>query len=62
MSQVSKACEGERCFCGEVAVKKVGEEILFDDPHPHRHNLTAYVCAYHYAQIMGPQGAKQVGL
>ena len=58
----SAACEGERCYCGETAAKKIGEEILFDDPMPHRHNLTRYVCAAHYAQIMGPLGAKQVGL
>jgi hypothetical protein len=58
----SKACIGERCFCGLPAAKKVGEEILFDDPNPDRHNLTRYVCARHYAQLMGPLGAKQVGL
>jgi hypothetical protein len=35
---------------------------LFDDPIPRRHNLTRYICAKHYAQLMGPAGAKQVGL
>jgi hypothetical protein len=60
MTYISTACEGERCFCGQPAVKKIGEEIMFDDPNPHRHNLTAYVCAEHYAQIMGPAGAEQV--
>jgi hypothetical protein len=59
---VSAACQGERCWCGASAAKKVGEEIMFDDPIPHRHNLTAYICARHYAELMGPLGAKQVGL
>ena len=59
---VSPTCEGERCFCGAAAVKKIGEEVPFDDPHYGRHNLTAYVCADHYALLMGPAGARQVGL
>lgn len=58
---VSKSCEGERCWCGAPAAKKVGEEIPFDDPAPARHNLTAYVCGAHYAQMMGPHGVAQVG-
>jgi hypothetical protein len=58
---VSATCGGERCRCGKPAVKKVGEEIPFDDPTPDRHNLTAYVCAEHYAELMGPLGAKQCG-
>jgi hypothetical protein len=58
----SKTCIGECCWCGAPAAKKVGEEIPFDDPNPNRHNLTSYVCAEHYAQLMGPLGAKQVGL
>jgi hypothetical protein len=58
---VSATCEGERCHCGKPAAKKVGEEIPFDDPAPARHSLTAYVCADHYAELMGPVGAKQVG-
>ena len=57
---VSATCQGERCRCGAPAVKKVGEEIAFDDPNPQRHNLTAYVCAHHYAELMGPLGAAQV--
>jgi hypothetical protein len=56
-----RACIGEKCWCGAPAAKKVGEEILFDDPNPNRHNLTSYVCAAHYAQLMGPLGAKQIG-
>ena len=59
---VSAACIGETCWCGQPAAKKVGEEILFDDPQPNRHNLTRYICAQHYAQLMGPLGAKQVGV
>ena len=58
----SRACVGEKCWCGAAAAKKIGEEILFDDPMPTRHNLTAYVCASHYAQMMGRAGAEQVGL
>lgn len=58
---VSAACQGERCWCGQPAAKKVGEEILFDDPMPRRHNLTSYICGEHYAQLMGPLGAEQVG-
>lgn len=58
----SATCEGERCFCGNPAAKKVGEEIAFDDPSSERHHLTAYVCAKHYSEIMGPTGARQVGL
>jgi hypothetical protein len=57
----SRACMGENCWCGAPAAKKVGEEIPFDDPEPHRHNLTAYVCAHHYVQMMGPRGTAQVG-
>lgn len=59
---ISASCVGEYCHCGAPAAKKVGEEILHDDPMPNRHNLTAYVCAAHYAEMMGPLGAKQVGL
>lgn len=60
---VSPCCQGEFCHCGEEAVKKVGEEWLPGEPeeNQHRHNLTAYVCAKHYAELMGPVGARQVG-
>jgi hypothetical protein len=61
MPFVSITCEGERCHCGAPAVRKVGEEIPIDDPMPYRHNLTAYVCAAHYAELMGPLGAEHVG-
>jgi hypothetical protein len=42
---VSESCGGETCrHCGRPATHKVGEEIMPDDPHQVRHNLTAYVC------------------
>ncbi len=50
---VSKCCEGERCWCNEPAQHKVEETIFSDDPHPHRHPFTAYVCHYHFCEIMG---------
>lgn len=31
----------------------MGEEILFDDPLKHRHNLTVYVCCKHFQAIFG---------
>jgi DNA-directed RNA polymerase subunit RPC12/RpoP len=41
----SASCGGETCaLCGAPAALKVGEEIMHDDPHPDRHNFTAYVC------------------
>lgn len=48
---------GERCGfirrhdipCGEGARHKVGSE----DPTKF-HNLTQYLCCYHYAMVMGP--------
>jgi imidazolonepropionase-like amidohydrolase len=60
MIHTDAACRGEVCWCGRPAAKKVGEEIMFDDPNPARHNLTAYICAAHYALLMGPLGAEQV--
>lgn len=51
---VSKACIGEKCnICGDDATHKVGEEILFDDPQPVRHNYTAYVCCDCFLMIFG---------
>ena len=43
---ISGTCRGVTChMCGKAeAVMKVGEEIAYDDPNPHRHNLTAYLC------------------
>ncbi|MBO9710510.1 MAG: hypothetical protein J7521_20105 [Caulobacter sp.] len=58
---ISGCCKGERCFCGEPAARKVEEVIFDDDPIQHRHPLTRYVCAGHFAQIMGPAGARSVG-
>lgn len=58
---VSESCQGEVCRCGAPAVAKIGEEIAHDDPNPNRHNLTAYVCARHYALVLGPTAARQVG-
>lgn len=50
---VSAACRGEHCsMCRQPATHKVGEEILFDDPNPIRHNLTAYVCCWHFGLMM----------
>jgi hypothetical protein len=52
---VSASCEGERCTaCGAPASHKVGEEIQWDDPQPNRHNLTAYLCCFHFAKVFGP--------
>lgn len=59
---ISDTCAGETCWCGQPAVRKVGEEFAPDEPNPIRHNLTRYICAEHYAQLMGPAGARQVGL
>jgi hypothetical protein len=59
---VSETCEGEICWCGKPAVRKVGEEFAYDEPNPERHNLTRYICAYHFAELMGPAGARSVGI
>jgi hypothetical protein len=60
MTFVSETCVGERCHCGEPAVRKVGEEIPHDDPNPARHNLTAYVCARHYVELFGDAARQQL--
>ena len=59
---VSETCEGETCWCGKPAVRKVGEEFADDEPNPARHNLTRYICAHHFAELMGPAGARSVGI
>lgn len=51
---VSACCEGERCYCGASAEHKVEEVIFHDDPLPHRHPLTRYICHAHFREIMGP--------
>jgi len=55
---VSGSCLGEICsICLKhlgirvSATCKVGEEVAFDDPNPHRHNLTAYLCSKHFDEI-----------
>lgn len=53
MHFIPASCRGERCtMCGESATHKVGEEIMWDDPNPIRHNLTAYICCRHFEQVM----------
>lgn len=39
--------------CGASAMHKIGEEIPHDHPAPVRHNLTAYVCCFHFQKILG---------
>ncbi len=51
---VSGCCEGEKCFCGAPAAHKIEETIFHDDPVPHRHPLTAYICHEHFRMVMGP--------
>ncbi len=51
----SQSVIGEKCrICQKPAAAKVGEEIMSDDPNPHRHNMTAYLCEFHFIQVMGP--------
>lgn len=60
---VSGSCEGERCsVCGAPATHKLGEEIPDDDPHPNRHNLTAYVCCAHFGMVLGRLARERCGL
>lgn len=59
---IPASCEGEVCFCGKPAIRKLGEEIFSDDPIPNRHNLTSYVCGEHFAMVLGPVAAKSVGV
>lgn len=52
---ISSSCEGETCkICEKPATHKVGEEIMWDDPHQSRHNYTAYVCCECFQMIFGP--------
>jgi hypothetical protein len=58
---VSACCKDQQCaLCGQPASAKVAEEIFFDDPYLIRHALSAYVCASHFLQIMGPAGLTSV--
>ena len=51
---VSDCCTGEKCnVCGKSATNKLSEVIFNDDPHPFRHELTAYVCKEHFRLIVG---------
>ena len=58
---VSVCCKQEMCaLCGQPASAKVAEEIFFDDPFLLRHGLSAYVCASHFLQLMGPAGINYI--
>ena len=51
---VSMFCRSEKCsICKKPATHKVAEEMSYDDPHPLRYSLSAYVCCEHFCQIMG---------
>lgn len=50
---VSGCCEGEKCYCGADATKKVAEVVFNDDPYPYRHSKTTYLCQKHFDRIMG---------
>lgn len=57
---VSACCDGERCFlCHEDAEHKIEEVIFHDDPLPHRHPLTSYICHRHFVDVMGPAADAQ---
>lgn len=60
MTFVSGCCEGEICYCGVAAEHKVEETVFPDDPFPHRHPLTRYVCHAHFKQIMGNAACRPV--
>lgn len=64
---VSGTVLGETCHvrgavddrpCGGNAAHKIGEEIPFDAPNANRHNLTAYVCCFHFKKILGPKACE----
>lgn len=56
----SRSCVGEVCQCGEPAAAKVEEAIMPDDPVPHRHPLTSYICARCFRNLMGSRGCDMV--
>ena len=56
--EVSKGIRLDVCRC--TGYKKVEEAILFDDPNPHRHPLTRYVCHAHFRKIMGPEADRSI--
>lgn len=49
---VSGCCEGEHCYCGMPATRKVEEVVFHDDPYPFRHPKTTYLCQEHFDIIM----------
>jgi hypothetical protein len=52
---VSSNCKGEVCrICKTPATHKVKEDISWDEPFPHRHELVAYICCKHFKQLFGP--------
>lgn len=62
---ISGSCQGEQCgfrlhigndkiICRKTAEHKVEETIFDDDPLPHRHPLTQYLCHTHFRLLMGP--------
>lgn len=54
MKYISGCCEGEICYqCKTPATHKVGEVLLFDDPNPIRHELTAYICCKCFQSLFG---------
>ena len=50
---ISVCCQGEFCRCGTSAAHNIEEYIQHDDPMPHRHPLTAYVCHPCFVKLMG---------
>lgn len=51
---MSMHCEGERCtMCNAPATHKVAEVVFDDDPLPHRHELTSYLCTPCFNTVMG---------
>ena len=50
---VSIYCQGEKCFCGKDAVKKISEVILPDEDQT-KHELTQYVCIDCFNKALRP--------
>lgn len=59
---VSPSCEGESCWCGSTAIRKVREEHLPGDPNGRLHPLTTYVCEEHFLELFQAGAYKQLGL
>jgi len=51
---LSIECRSELCVCGAHAEHKIQEVILKDDPNPRRAPLVAFLCRWHFGQVMGP--------